>query len=143
MQAWLSFEPSPPLPGGVFIADGVRVAAIAPQHESAEVTWCQYHVYRNEVDIGGVDYWACRVCRCAFLGKISFVDWEQRRGLGTRVLTQLRAELPGYCWCTTAQDSSSAPFWRRIQQHYPGEYCVAGQGPVAPCSHIQTALRPQ
>lgn len=131
--------PEPP-PGGVVISEGVRLVCAEPCWETTEVTWRRFTVHRStpggERQIGSGDYWACHTCRYVLLGEIGFLDEEQRRGRGTRVLEHLRGEVMGYRWCLTPIKRASKPFWERLQEVYPGDYHIdpvyAGEAPETP-----------
>ncbi|MEQ0560982.1 hypothetical protein ABJI51_18005 [Amycolatopsis sp. NEAU-NG30] len=69
------------------------------------------------------------------LGEIGLVDDQQRHGIGTRVLAQLRTELPGYRWFITPEKTSSRPFWDRIPRAYPGEYLLSARQHIG-CEHL-------
>jgi hypothetical protein len=69
------------------------------------------------------------------LGEIGLVDTEQRRGIGARVLAQLRADLPGYRRFITPEKTASRPFWDRIRAVYPGEYLLSARQHVG-CTHL-------
>ncbi|EFL12555.1 MULTISPECIES: hypothetical protein [Actinomycetes] len=127
--------PRPPELGGVEFGNGVRLGPEHRHRDSDEVAWHQRRIYRDQTDIGGIDYWSCSACRWVLLGEIGLV--EQRRGIGTRVLAHLRTELPGYRWSITAAKSPSIPFWLRIRATYPDEYlyCGTGERPVH-CPHV-------
>jgi hypothetical protein len=86
----LHIGPLPVVPGGADLGDGVRLASGHRHAENAQVTAFQHTIYRDDVHIGSVDYDACHACRCVMLGEIGLVDDEQRHGIGTRVLAQLR-----------------------------------------------------
>lgn len=136
----VSFGPLKPEPGGDMVSDNVRLGPGRPTPESNEVTWENRHLYRDDIEIGSVDYWTCHTCRRVLLGEIGLIETEQRRGTGTRVLALLRQQLPGYSWCTTATKIGSEPFWARIRQAHPGEYYDFSDGGAKygrSCAHIE------
>ncbi|MQA82389.1 MAG: hypothetical protein GEV10_28665 [Streptosporangiales bacterium] len=102
--------------------------------ESNEVTRSSFRIYRDDQDIGGVDFWACRTCQYVLLGEIGLVEAEQNKGLGRRVLERLRNDLPGYRWYITLAKRGSETFWRRLRETHPGEYATGA------CPHIQASL---
>ncbi|RSD26420.1 hypothetical protein [Amycolatopsis eburnea] len=122
-------------PGGTDLGDGVRLSPGHSHVENAQVTAFEHKIYRDDVHIGSVDYDACHACRCVMLGEIGLVDNEQRRGIGTRVLAQLRTELPSYRWFITPEKTSSRPFWARIRATYPGEYLLGAREHLG-CWHL-------
>jgi hypothetical protein len=128
-------EPDSPDPGGVDLGDGVRLGPDHCRPENDEVTAHWRRIYRGDADIGGVDYDSCPACRCVRLGEIGLFEVEQGRGIGKRVLAQLRAELPGYHWGITPEKKASRPFWKRMRETYPGEYLV-GDSRVLQCPHF-------
>lgn len=135
----ISFSGQPPLvPGGVRLVTGARLVCTHRRRESVSVDWRQFTVYRGAVHLGEVDFTACRTCRQAFLGQISFVEEEQRKGLGSAVIRHLRRYRRGYFWSTTGQSRSAAEFWRHIQQLYPGEYSTVDAGRLL-CEHLKQA----
>lgn len=120
------------------IGDGIRLMPGHQEQESPEISWHNRTLARGGEHIGSVDYSACHACRRVLLGKISLVDPAQRRRIGSRTLGQLRAELPGYTWCTTAQAGDAEAFWRHMQRCYPGEYHDGGDELGRVCSHLAT-----
>jgi hypothetical protein len=83
------------------------------------VTAHERRIYRGDDDIGGVDYDSCVACQYVRLGEIGLLEVEQRRGIGTCVLAQLRAELPGYHWAITPGKRSSRSFWNHMRTTTP------------------------
>ncbi|HEY3481140.1 MAG TPA: hypothetical protein VGL02_19790 [Streptomyces sp.] len=125
----------PVVPGGTHLAGGVRLSPAHPHTETPQVTAFQHAIYRDDVHIGSVDYDACHACRCVVLGEIGLVDDEQRHGLGTRVLAELRRQLPGYRWFITPEKTSSRPFWVKLRAAYPGEYLLGARRHLG-CEHL-------
>jgi hypothetical protein len=82
-------------------------------------------------DVGHVVFQICRPCRAGYIGKISVYEPYQDRGIATRALADLRAEVPGYRWSTSGQYSTARTFWRRTSRQAGGGYETAG-----PCEHI-------
>lgn len=139
----VQFGQREPERGGDTVRDDVRLTAGQVDHESDVVTWHKRWLYRNALEIGSVDFWACHTCRRALLGEIGIVEPEQRRGLGSRVLRLLRSQLEGYTWCTTAAKTGSEQFWARMRRDYPGEYYDHGDGGDdlgRACAHIDTVM---
>ena len=98
------------------------------------MTAYERRIYRGDDEIGNVYYDSCAACRYVLLSEIGLVEIAHRRGIGTRVLAQLRAELPGYYWAITPEKRSSKPFWNRMRTIYPGEYGM-GDPRVLQCLH--------
>jgi hypothetical protein len=88
--------------------DGVRLAPAHRQDDTPTTSSYVHRIYGGDLDIGGLDYQACRA---VLLGEIGLVDTEQRHGIGTRVLAELRADLPGYRWFITP-GKGSITRWR-------------------------------
>lgn len=152
-EAVVSFGPVPFVPEeialSVDVGHGARLTPCHHDQDSAEVTWHRRRIYRSDeqlgrehgvVQIGTVDYESCRACRLVRLGEIGLVDDEQRHGIGSRVLAQLRTELPEYRWCTTLTKTRSEGFWRRMQAWYPGEYHSTGDKRRRICTHLASAV---
>lgn len=57
----------------------------------------------------------------------------QGRGIGTRALTRLRRQFPGYTWSTSAQYSWARSFWQLTASRSGGGY---GEGSA--CEHIDS-----
>lgn len=130
----LQVGPRPPDVDRVDLDDGVQLGPDRCRAEIDEVTAHERRIYRGDDDIGGVDYDSCAACQYVRLGEIGLIEVEQRRGIGTCVLAQLRAELPGYHWAITPEKRSSNPFWNHMRTTYPGEY-LTGDPRVLQCPH--------
>lgn len=129
-----------PAPAGHDIGGGVVLVPTGQRWESPTVTWVSWRFRRSAADggieIGGVDYAACHLCRQVLLGEIGLVGGEQNQGLGRRGLEVLRADLFSYRWYITPPKPRSRTFWERLAQAHPGEYCP----PAADlCPHLQEA----
>lgn len=130
----LKFGTPPPERVGIDLGGGVRLGPEHRHRDSNGITSDTRRIYRGDADIGGVDYECCAACRWVLVGEISLIEAEHRRGIGRRVLAQLRTELPGYRWFISPEKSGSRPFWDHLRAVYPGEYLTAAMY-TYPCPH--------
>lgn len=128
-------EPGPPDPDGVDLGDGVRLDPDHGRPENDEVTAHDRRIYRGNVDIGGVDYDSCAVCRCVRLGEIGLFEVEQDAESARASWRSSVPSYPGYHWGITPEKKASRPFWKRMRETYPGEYLV-GDSRILQCRHF-------
>jgi len=88
-------------------------------------------------EVGRVKYQLCHECRRGRIGKISVNPSMQDRGLGTQAIRHLRAQTPGYTWCTTNQYETARSYWVRVARLTGDTYT---DEPAAACHHITTAI---
>jgi GNAT superfamily N-acetyltransferase len=81
--------------------------------------------------IGRLVFQVCHQCRTGYVAKISVDEAYQGRGIASRALWAVRAEVSGYRWSTSGQELAARTFWRRLARHRGG-YQTA-----RPCQHIR------
>jgi hypothetical protein len=82
-------------------------------------------------DIGRVIFQVCCQCRLGYVSNMSIDEPYQDRGIATRALADLRAEVPGYHWSTCGQRHTARTFWQRTARRAEGGYQTS-----KPCEHI-------
>lgn len=80
--------------------------------------------------IGRLVFQICHQCRIGYVAKISVDQPYQDRGIATRALWAVRAEVPGYRWSTSGQELTARTFWQRIARR------AGGYQTAKPCQHI-------
>lgn len=90
---------------------------------------------RGGYEVGSLKYLLCDECQLGCVAKIEVDEDYQGRGLGTRALELVRAQAPGYQWCTTSQDDTAVTFWQRIARR-TGDAYTDDDGDLKPCPHM-------
>ncbi|MEV6909469.1 hypothetical protein [Amycolatopsis sp. NPDC051071] len=125
--------PAFPARRGVDLGDEVWLSPYRPRHDET-VTFHVHRIYRAGTEIGTIDYQVCHACRTALIGELDLSEQVRRHGIGTRVLDQLRRDLPNYRWAITPEKPAARPFWDWIRAAHPGEYGLGGR-PLG-CAHL-------
>lgn len=84
--------------------------------------------------VGKVNYLVCHECRIGYIGNIDVQKYLWGNGIATKVLTDLRRQLPGYTWQTSRHYPSAKSFWLLIAERTGEGYTdtAAGYG----CRHM-------
>ncbi len=92
----------------------------------------QVTITMGEKEIGCLVFQICSQCRVGHVANIAVDHDYQGRGIGTRALWAVRAEVPGYRWSTSGQDIAALTFWQRAARRSRAGYQTA-----KPCEHIE------
>lgn len=91
---------------------------------------------RGDYEVGSLKYLLCDECQLGCVAKIEVDEDHEGRGLGTRALELVRAQAPGYQWCTSSQDDTAVTFWQRIARRTGDAYTDDDGGDLKPCQHM-------
>ncbi|MFJ2667702.1 hypothetical protein ACIO14_25500 [Nocardia fluminea] len=93
-----------------------------------------YHRDRDDWPVGKVSYLICHPCRRAFIGNLDVNPSLQGHGIATRVLADIRKQIPGYTWLTSRHMPTAKSFWLLIAERTGEAY--ADTEPDHTCEHM-------
>ncbi len=93
-----------------------------------------YHRDRDGWPVGKVSYLICHHCRRAFIGNLDVNPSLQGQGIATRVLADIRKQIPGYTWLTSRHMPTAKSFWLLMAERTGEDY--ADTEPDHTCEHM-------